>query len=324
MDVKRFRFCLPLALIACLFLMGCSKKVPEPSSVRIAMIIQAESNPFFVEMEKGVREYALAHNVKLVVVAENKYQGSDERSLCMRLLDTGLDALIMVPESGPRASTYSVPLILHANRRKVPVVTVHAGIDDSLLKSSGARVETLVTIDKERGALLAGEFVAKKLEGRGRILIMEGGGYPSQSEKGRRDGFLAALKNYPDIKVFFTPPGKWRRDDAFSSAVEAFKKYPRIDAVYAYSEPMVNGILDAIDFAKVRKPIIVGFDGTDSGKRMIEKGKIEALIDQKPYEMGKIAIESALKIINGEKIDSTVLIETGLITIESVTRPFTK
>jgi ABC-type sugar transport system substrate-binding protein len=91
-----------------------------------------------------------------------------------------------------------------------------------------------------------------------------------------------------------------------------------------FSEPMAYGVLDAVDYTKIKKPIIVAFDGTESGKKMIEKGSFDAIVDQKPYEMGRMATEYALRLIKGEKIPSPGLTHTELITIESVTRPFKK
>jgi ribose transport system substrate-binding protein len=87
---------------------------------------------------------------------------------------------------------------------------------------------------------------------------------------------------------------------------------------------MALGIIDAIDYTRIQKPLIVSYDATEKGLSMVEKGEIDALVDQKPGELGKMAVENALRLIKGESVASPQMTNTELVTKESLPRPFQK
>ena len=59
--------------------------------------------------------------------------------------------------------------------------------------------------------------------------------------------------------------------------------------------------------------IVVGFDATDDGVKAVEDGKMIATIAQKPTEIGETAIETAVKSLNGEKVEKDIPVELELI-----------
>ena len=60
--------------------------------------------------------------------------------------------------------------------------------------------------------------------------------------------------------------------------------------------------------------MVVGFDSTDDAVAAIKKGKMAATVAQKPDLMGATAVETAIKIINGEAVEKSIPVEVELVT----------
>ena len=58
---------------------------------------------------------------------------------------------------------------------------------------------------------------------------------------------------------------------------------------------------------------MVGFDGTDDGIKAVNRGVLGATIAQRPDQIGIIGIQTADKILKGEKVDATIPVELELV-----------
>jgi ABC-type sugar transport system substrate-binding protein len=75
------------------------------------------------------------------------------------------------------------------------VILIDTDIDRALMGGDEECIETLVACDYTAGGAMADEFLAKKLNGRGTVAIMEG--VPGrQPDRMRKDGFYNAQKQY--------------------------------------------------------------------------------------------------------------------------------
>jgi ABC-type sugar transport system substrate-binding protein len=93
------------------------------------------------------------------------------------------------------------------------------------------------------------------------------------------------------------------------------QSYPSIQALFACNDMMALGAIEAIAAAgKTGQIIVVGFDAIRDGRDAIKKGTMTGSVAQHPYEMGKIAVENAVKIINGEKLPDYMPVKIELIT----------
>ena len=95
--------------------------------------------------------------------------------------------------------------------------------------------------------------------------------------------------------------------------------HPDIDALFACSDLMALGALEAIAAAgKTGRIRVVGFDALDDARKAIAAGTMEASVAQFPSEMGRVAIESAVKVIHGEKIPDDIKVKLELVTGDNV------
>jgi ribose transport system substrate-binding protein len=304
-----------IIMLLCFFLTGCPRKSGPRSDTTIGVVFRAAYGPYTEEIERGLRDTAQEKGVRLILVVGNKKEYVDE------MLSKKIQAFIIFPEDKERAIKNCIPIIVQANSKDLPVILLHSGIDEEKLKEAGAKVSSIVATDNQGGGKLAAEYLMERLNGRGKIFIMEG---MSHSYTGgmREAGFNEVMKKYPDVKVITATPANNDRSRAFLVAREIFKKNPDITGVLALNGTMAMGISDAAISMKLPKMCIISFDGSKSGSMSIKEGKIDATITQSPYEIGKTGLETALKVLHGESVPPQIFVKTELITKEKLGMPF--
>jgi ribose transport system substrate-binding protein len=82
---------------------------------------------------------------------------------------------------------------------------------------------------------------------------------------------------------------------------------------------MALGAVEAIRAAGRTGTIkVIGFDALDDAKKAIAAGTMEASVAQFPSEMGKAAVESAVKVIRGETLPADINVKLALVTKDNV------
>jgi ribose transport system substrate-binding protein len=66
---------------------------------------------------------------------------------------------------------------------------------------------------------------------------------------------------------------------------------------------------------------IVGFDAGPAQVEQLKQGLVQALIAQKPGEIGKLGVEQAVAAINGDKVTKKITTGTEVITKQNLDSP---
>jgi ribose transport system substrate-binding protein len=78
---------------------------------------------------------------------------------------------------------------------------------------------------------------------------------------------------------------------------------------------MALGAMEAVEARGLGgKIVIVGFDATQEAVRAIQEGKMSASVAQRPSEMGRRSVETALALIDGKKVEPRIDTGTELVT----------
>jgi ABC-type sugar transport system substrate-binding protein len=86
------------------------------------------------------------------------------------------------------------------------------------------------------------------------------------------------------------------------------------DAVFAHNDNMILGVLEAMESTKYTRPrVLIGFDAIREAVRAVEQGKLTATIAQRPESMGRLAVQSAVRLLRGEQIPPEISVELELI-----------
>ena len=65
---------------------------------------------------------------------------------------------------------------------------------------------------------------------------------------------------------------------------------------------------------------IVGFDAIDDALQAIQDGDMNATVAQQPERIGRLGVENAIKVINGESIEENIPVEVKLVTQDNVSQ----
>jgi ribose transport system substrate-binding protein len=304
----------------CLGLQGCQRGGEQQAGggggrQRIALVMKTANNPFFIEMQKGAEEAAKRLNVELVVqAAEREVDVEKQMQIVENLIQTRVAALCVTP-SGSREI---VPAIDKANRANVPVVIVDTRVDAKALGESGGKVATFIGSDNYEGGKVAGEFLAKHLNGKGRVAVLEG--IPGhETGDSRLRGFRDALKATPGVEIVASQTANWERDQGFNVFQNILQSHPDVSAVFACSDLMALGAVEAIAAAKKTGQIaVVGFDALSEARDAVRQGSMAGTVAQSPDRMGALAVENAVRLLKGEQIQAEYVVPIKLITKENL------
>jgi len=312
--MKKALILMLLGMLSIIF-MSCQRGNEQSGGApRIAFVMKTANNPFFIDMQKGAEEEARKLGVNLVVqAAEREVDVEKQMQIIENLIQAKVAALCVTP-SGSREI---VSAIDKANRAGIPVVIVDTRVDAKALGESKAKIASFIGSDNYEGGKLAGEFIAQRLAGKGKVVVLEG--IPGhETGDSRLRGFRDALKATPGIEIVASQTANWERDQGFNVFQNILQSHPEVQAVFACSDLMALGAVEAIAAAKKTGQItVVGFDASDEARKAVLSGTMDATVAQSPATMGAMAVENAYRLIKGEQVKEEFVVPIKLITKEN-------
>ena len=289
---------------------ACNRDAPTTSTgaPRVAFVMKTLNHPFFLDMQRGAQEAADRAGLQLVVqAAEREIDVEKQMQIIENLLQTGIKVLIVTP-SGSREIASA---IVKANRAEVPVILVDTRVDAKAAADNHLKIASFIGSDNYEGGRLAGEHLATSTGGKARVAVLEG--IPGhETGDSRLRGFRDALQKHPGMTIVASQPANWERDQGFTVFQNMLQAHADIDALFACSDLMALGAVEAIAAAGRSGRIrVVGFDALDDARKAIAAGQMEASMAQSPRDMGRLAVEGAARLLKSEPVppDQTVPIE---------------
>ncbi len=211
-------------------------------------------------------------------------------------------------------STAAAAGVKAANAAGVPVIAV-----DQRPESGSGEIVTFIATDSVKAARELCTWMFAQIGGEGKIAILKG--VPgSTAEVQRTQGCEEALAQHPKIEVVATQTANWDENEAFIATQNILTANPDIKAVFAESDAMALGAAKAARQAGRDDLISVGIDGFPTMLKAIEEGLVQATMAQIPYQMDKMAVADAIKVMKGEgaSIPEIQYQDAVLITKENV------
>jgi ribose transport system substrate-binding protein len=301
------------AVAALAFAAACNRGADAKPTV--ALVVKTMNNPFFIEMERGAKAAADSLGVTLVVQAPAREIDADEQ---MRIVENLIQRRVDALAISPNGSREIVPAVVKANQAGIPVLAVDTRIDTTALRTAGGHVASFIGSDNVDGGRLAGERLAERLGGRGRVAVLEGvAGHETADSRLR--GFREAVATHPGMTIVSSQPANMERDLAFNVMQNTLQAHPDVQGVFACNDVMALGAAEAIAAAgKTGKIVVVGFDAQDDARTAIRDGKLDASIAQNPYQMGRQAVESAWRILKKQDVPAEQPVRIALVTKDSL------
>ena len=286
---------------------GCNRADTKPKH-RIVIVTKALDSEFWQTLKSGAEEAARQHpDVELSVLAPEREINIDQQvSIIEDQILKKVSALAVVPGGIAEVS----PVLDKAKAAGIPVLIVD---NDTPWPGKLSYIGT----DNRLGGKLAGDYVVKLLGGRGKVAIVRGI-LGVTSHEDRVAGFQQAIAQAPGIQIVTIQPANSERASALTVMENILTSNPDLNAVFATSDQMALGAMEGVAAQHMTgKVMVVGFDAGKEAVRGVKSGAISAVIAQYPANMGKQAVEAAIKAIHGEPIAKVIDTGTALVTKEN-------
>lgn len=285
-------------------LSGCSKSIsdsdgatssPTGKKLRIAVIPKGTSHEFWKSVHFGAQQAANEiGNVEVIwrgPVVESDTGSQIE--VVKSMITMGVDGIVLAPNQKGGL----VDSVAEAIDEGIPVVIFDSGLE------VGPRIVSYIATDNFKGGQIAAEEMAKAIGRKGNVILlryMAG----SESTEQRENGFLDAIRKYPEIKVVSSD--QYGGDNA-TSAKEKVDQLLQIHqkdlaGIFAVCEPNANGALEALKNAGVDKQVkFIAFDPSDALIEALKSGSCAGIVLQDPVKMGYLSVKTLITAIAGEQ-----------------------
>lgn len=291
-------FVLVVTLMNVTFASG--NKDSKKGGITIGFAVSTLANDFFMTMQDAGIAKAKKEGFTLITLDA---QDSSEIQVNQveDLINRKVDLIILNPCDSNAIGT----AVLQANSAGIPVITI------TRASNLGKVVQHLDIDNKEAGKLIAQQMI-EDLNGAGKVAILEG--IPGASSTNDREaGFIDTIKG-TRIKVVVSLTAHYNRDEGANVTEDILQAHPDIVAIYAHNDEMALGAVRTIDAAGLKGKIkVYGIDAINEAIIAIKNGEIAADVQQQPALQMETAIDSALKYLRGEKVESRVNIPLKLL-----------
>ncbi len=149
------------------------------------------------------------------------------------MLTRGIDGLVIL-------ATESAPLTPTARKVKEHGVFI-VNVDRGFLEPVA---DVFLEGDNKVFGRRSAEFIAKKMGGRGNLVILTG--IPCTVDTDRVNAAREVFDQHPEIKILGQQPAMWNRQKGLEVMENFLTKHPRIDAVWAQDDDILMGAVQAI------------------------------------------------------------------------------
>jgi len=280
-----------------------AKSMVTKSTMTLGLILPDISNPYFPELAKGVENKAFELGYNII------YLNSDEdilkERMAFRTLDQKMvDGVIFIP------SINSIENREIIEKFSVPIVTI-----DRLLDIAGIMGE--VVSDDYQGSRTATRYLIQN--GHKEILVLSGDRYMGM-RSARICGFCDEMKeNGLTVKKENIIFGKYKVEFGYQAMTEFLKQERALDAVYACSDMIAIGVLQALGEAGLSVPKDVSLMGYDDIYMSQYLHPPLTTMNQPKFAMGEKAVEMMVGLIQkNDRERQKLTLESSLVVRKSI------
>jgi len=277
-------------------------------------------DPFMVLIKKGAEDMAKKlGNVEVISQIPGVWSVDVQAPMWRAMAARGVDLVFGCPVDKEAL----LPVLRDIYERGIPVITTDTYIGDGDYTSGpDSFVLSAIHTDNIAAGERAGHVLAELLGGKGKVYLQEFHVGVSTSDE-RSEGFLKAIKQYPDIELVGRNSCNDDQDLAQTQTAAILKAHPDIDGIFGNNLFACLGAATAVHNAGLSGAVIVvGFDAAPPTVEMLRKGWMDAIVSQQPYKIGQEAAKWGVRYLReGVRPPKKINIESVLFTKENVNNP---
>jgi ribose transport system substrate-binding protein len=269
---------------------------------KMTLIAGVKGDEFYITMNCGAQAKAKELGVTLDFQGPDKFDASLQTPVVNAVAAKKPDAVLVAP-TDTKAMFAPIKQLSDAGT-KVALV-------DTTLEQADFAVSQIAS-DNEGGGKAAADTLSKLIGGKGKVFVVNvkpGISTTDARGKGFEDGAKAAGLTYVGQQYDDDDPAK-----AASIVKAVLAKNPDLKGIFATNlfsaEGAASGIREAGKLGKVK---IVGFDAGPKQVDDLKKGTVQALIAQKPAEIGADGVQQAYNALTGKATQKKI--GTGFVSV---------
>lgn len=300
--MKKTILFIAVIFIFCAVIPGCSKKdtsETKDEKPKIAGIVFQEDQ-FFRLILFGMRNTAETNGAEFFE-ANSLNKPDKEIQLVNTYIARGVDAIVISPLS----RTASKAGLKRAHDKGVKIITYNSTIDGDI---PAAYIESDQFDLGAQSGRAAAKYIKEKLGGKAKVAILAyRSQVPEQSDQ-RSGGFKSEVTKLPGVEIV-AEQDAWLAEIAVKKVGDILTANPDVNIIWAANEGGTVGSVMAVKNSGKAGKIAVF--GTDTSEQLIDflfsdDDILQAITGQKPYEIGSMAVESAIKVLNAQSVEKKV------------------
>lgn len=295
---RYLRIALPLALLGALaFILDHTSLIRSMThrgheSIYVVMKATESDMEFWQVVEAGMQAAATEYDIAPKIVGPQLEKDVDEQiQILGEVIKKRPDGILLVAGDYNRL----VPLVKKAAAEGIVVVTLDSGLNSDVPVS-------FVGTDSVAAGFKAGEEIVRLVPPGKEIAIIShirGNATAIEREKGVREALKEHGRPAP-IGTFFVENDLTK---AYRIVTEILATHPNLGGIVALNENSTVGTGRALrDAGAADRVKLVGFDNSKEEAQFLESGVVQALMVQKPFNMGYIGIRTLVAALRRQKV----------------------
>ena len=256
---------------------------------KMTLIAGVKGDEFYITMNCGAQEAAKKIGATLEFQGPDQFDAAQQTPIVDAVAASSPDAILIAPTD---TKALFAPITQAAANSKIVLV-------DTTLEDPSMAVSQIAS-DNVGGGVTAGETLLDLIGGKGKVMVVNvKPGISTTDQRGQ--GFEQAVKGKSGVEYLGQ---EYSQDDPAIAAqivTSTLSKHPDLKGIFATNlfsaEGAASGLRQAGKLGDVK---IVGFDAGPKQVKDLEDGLVQALIAQKPAEIGRLGVEQAFAALEGE------------------------
>ena len=281
-----------------------SSKKPD-KIVLVSKSIQSEY-VFWETIRMGAQLAAKEEEIPFEYVGPLEEKDVDKQVEIMNSkIEEGADIILLAAADKERLALS----VENAKKKGITLVSV----DSSVVGQT-----EIVATDNVAAAQELTHYLLESINNEGEVIMLnfvQGASTANEREQGY-DLVMAGQDKVNQLPTVYT---EGTTESAYKKAKEIIKQYPNLKGIVGANQYMTEGICLAIEELGLSKKIkVVGFDSSNVIIEALEKGIIEAILVQKPFNMGYLGVKVAVDLFDGKKVEQDTDTGYKLITADTL------
>jgi len=286
---------------------GAFPKIPE--GTRAGGVSKTLTNEYWRSLGEGYEKFGEKAGATVAYqAAQSEGDQLGQLTIAEGMVTTGFNVILVSPQTDANLQ----PVMEQAKEANIPVVNVNDAVVPQAEQYVG-------NVQRDNGVRVAKWFIDNRPEG-GKVAIIEGQAGVFAAVQ-RTAGFKSTIGENSKFQVVASVPGNWDRQQSYDAATNILQQNPDLVGFYCNNDGMALGVIEAVKAAGLLgKVAVFGTDGISDAYKSIEAGELTGTVDSFPILTGEVAMETALRLVAGQKVARVVATPQALITKDNLAK----